>query len=520
MFSSVFRARALAARTGSRFYSRRKKRGMAKKSKHSESIAGASSTGPKIRINQPKASNSRGAGDVNAAVLAMYEDKLKEAANRIKELETDVQEFVQAFSDMDMHNEEDLQEQGVPAIVHAGHPALVRVSDPVPADKLNSPELLEFVEGMKKAVAYYGGWGLAAPQVGSPVRVIVVNRASPAVDEVQMMNRATESLMPEQAQPSDLEKVVGMEKLSFTVGGSDCAGKSLNDPMVALSSEAKAEAMSVAQQVADEAATSPEKAQMHVDAFAKAALEAAAASDTAAAEVEAARARAKTKLEIVAAEAAASAKAKAALEAKAKHTAAILGAAPAEEATLTNDNKVAAEAKKEANAMADANLGISEDEIDLFAIVNPQITTLDGPLVVRAEGCLSVPGFQALVERPSAVRVTGLTPEGEPVDWSTDGWHACVLQHEVDHLNGELYVDKMIKGSFSAMEMMEGGEEEEDGAVDYSSAAHDAGIESGDVTMEDERMMQEFELGRAARMEEQMQFQMKELEDMKQSMGA
>jgi peptide deformylase len=66
------------------------------------------------------------------------------------------------------------------------------------------------------------------------------------------------------------------------------------------------------------------------------------------------------------------------------------------------------------------------------------------------EGCLSVPGYMALVERALEVEVTGSDERGAPVSWRVSGWPARILQHEVDHLAGTLYVDRMIARTFAA----------------------------------------------------------------------
>ena len=91
----------------------------------------------------------------------------------------------------------------------------------------------------------------------------------------------------------------------------------------------------------------------------------------------------------------------------------------------------------------------------LTAIVNPQLESFGGSLASpggagRAtffEGCLSVTGYMALVERDLRVEVTGVDPAGEPVRWTAEGWPARILQHEVDHVNGVLYVDRMLSRS-------------------------------------------------------------------------
>jgi len=92
----------------------------------------------------------------------------------------------------------------------------------------------------------------------------------------------------------------------------------------------------------------------------------------------------------------------------------------------------------------------------LTAIVNPTLKVFGGSIASpgglgRAtffEGCLSVAGYMALVERDLRVEVRGVSPEGEPIAWAAEGWPARILQHEIDHLRGTLYVDRMLTRSF------------------------------------------------------------------------
>jgi peptide deformylase len=86
----------------------------------------------------------------------------------------------------------------------------------------------------------------------------------------------------------------------------------------------------------------------------------------------------------------------------------------------------------------------------LQVIVNPQLRTIGDERTVFFEGCLSVPGYVALVERHREVEVTGLDAQGAALTWRARGWPARILQHEVDHLDGILYVDRMITRSFVA----------------------------------------------------------------------
>ena len=65
------------------------------------------------------------------------------------------------------------------------------------------------------------------------------------------------------------------------------------------------------------------------------------------------------------------------------------------------------------------------------------------------EGCLSVRGYGALVPRFRAVRVSGVDAEGRPVALRLEGWPARIMQHELDHLDGTLYIDRMLTRSFA-----------------------------------------------------------------------
>lgn len=77
-----------------------------------------------------------------------------------------------------------------------------------------------------------------------------------------------------------------------------------------------------------------------------------------------------------------------------------------------------------------------------FAIINPVIEAQSGELC-EDEGCLSVPGFSAPVKRFAKVRVRALNEHGLPIVIEADGLLARCLQHEIDHLNGKLYIDRL-----------------------------------------------------------------------------
>jgi peptide deformylase len=81
-------------------------------------------------------------------------------------------------------------------------------------------------------------------------------------------------------------------------------------------------------------------------------------------------------------------------------------------------------------------------EIPLTVLVNPTLTELPGDRIAIYEGCLSVPGLRGRVSRPNRVRLEALGPEGEPISRDVVGVEAAILQHEVDHLFGRLFVDR------------------------------------------------------------------------------
>lgn len=89
--------------------------------------------------------------------------------------------------------------------------------------------------------------------------------------------------------------------------------------------------------------------------------------------------------------------------------------------------------------------------VPLRVLVNPTLTPIGDETVTFFEGCLSVSGFAALVERFREVEVSGLDENGQAVTWRVRGRPARILQHEVDHLNGTLYVDRMITRSFGTL---------------------------------------------------------------------
>jgi peptide deformylase len=85
-------------------------------------------------------------------------------------------------------------------------------------------------------------------------------------------------------------------------------------------------------------------------------------------------------------------------------------------------------------------------------LINPEIELLSPPDVSFFEGCLSLPGFVAMVPRARSVRVRALNESGEPVQIEAEGWYARILQHEIDHLKGIIYIDRMWHRSFSSID--------------------------------------------------------------------
>lgn len=82
-------------------------------------------------------------------------------------------------------------------------------------------------------------------------------------------------------------------------------------------------------------------------------------------------------------------------------------------------------------------------KVPFTVLVNPVLTPLTEQMEEGWEGCLSVPGLRGLVPRHTCLRYQGFDADGEPVDRMVEGFHARVVQHEVDHLQGILYPMRM-----------------------------------------------------------------------------
>ena len=92
--------------------------------------------------------------------------------------------------------------------------------------------------------------------------------------------------------------------------------------------------------------------------------------------------------------------------------------------------------------------------VPFLVLVNPDIVEYSEETVEFFEGCLSVAGFSALVKRSRRVRVEYMDENGQPQEIRASGWFARILQHEIDHLNGRLYIDRMERRSFTSLDNM------------------------------------------------------------------
>jgi len=84
-----------------------------------------------------------------------------------------------------------------------------------------------------------------------------------------------------------------------------------------------------------------------------------------------------------------------------------------------------------------------DPEISPTILVNPEIRAIGDGVEEGWEGCLSIPGLRGLVSRPRRVKLKARTVDGEPVSLTADGFHARVIQHENDHLDGVVFLDRM-----------------------------------------------------------------------------
>jgi peptide deformylase len=89
------------------------------------------------------------------------------------------------------------------------------------------------------------------------------------------------------------------------------------------------------------------------------------------------------------------------------------------------------------------DVSAKDEKRSLQVLINPRIISHEGSIVSEDEGCLSVPDFRADVKRSAAILVEGVDRNEKPLRIEAEGFLAVVLQHEIDHLNGVLFIDRI-----------------------------------------------------------------------------
>lgn len=89
-------------------------------------------------------------------------------------------------------------------------------------------------------------------------------------------------------------------------------------------------------------------------------------------------------------------------------------------------------------------IDLRNDDFEPIVLINPEIIEAEGK-EISVEGCLSYVGYEGEVERPKKVKVRGITPEGKTVVYTADGLLAKAFCHEIDHLDGIMYIDRTQK---------------------------------------------------------------------------
>lgn len=80
----------------------------------------------------------------------------------------------------------------------------------------------------------------------------------------------------------------------------------------------------------------------------------------------------------------------------------------------------------------------------IYALINPEIVKVSEAKWVNQEGCLSIPGWRGDVERPVSITIKALDRSGNRIKLEVEGWVARAFQHEVDHLDGVMFIDKLV----------------------------------------------------------------------------
>ena len=112
--------------------------------------------------------------------------------------------------------------------------------------------------------------------------------------------------------------------------------------------------------------------------------------------------------------------------------------------TADDDDNVMDDAAMDDAEADDAEAGRAEGELpEVKVLINPAIDPRPGELVYDWEGCLSISDLRGLVPRHPEVRVHALGRDGQPIDYLAEGYEARIIQHEYDHLNGVVFLDRM-----------------------------------------------------------------------------
>ena len=109
-------------------------------------------------------------------------------------------------------------------------------------------------------------------------------------------------------------------------------------------------------------------------------------------------------------------------------------------------------AEYQTGAPADVLAARERGPVPFHVLINPVLMSVGAETAEHFEGCLSVAGYSAIVPRAREVRVECLDARGEPQVIHARGWYARILQHEIDHLLGTLYIDRMHTRSFTTVE--------------------------------------------------------------------
>ena len=136
-------------------------------------------------------------------------------------------------------------------------------------------------------------------------------------------------------------------------------------------------------------------------------------------------------------------------------------ASPAEKVKNIDDNIINIIDKMFEIMYKEKGVGLAAPQIDLnkriivvdpngemrnkIAVINPEIVSFSDTVVPYEEGCLSLPGINADVVRPADITVKGISPAGDNIEYEASGLFARILQHEIDHLDGILFIDRIEK---------------------------------------------------------------------------